>query len=71
MARVTIIVLDSFGVGALPDAADYGDAGASTLGHIKEHMGRLDDRSMNRVDRALQVSFGLNAGADRREPSVT
>ena len=38
---------------------------------LKEHMGRLDDRSMNRVDRALQVSFGLNAGADRREPSVT
>ena len=39
MARVTIIVLDSFGVGALPDAADYGDAGAFTLGHIQERVG--------------------------------
>lgn len=26
---------------------------------LRERMGRLDDRSMNRVDRALQVSFGL------------
>ncbi len=32
--RATIIVLDSLGVGALPDAADYGDKGADTLGHI-------------------------------------
>lgn len=28
---------------------------------LKEHMGRLDDASMNRVDQALQISFGLNA----------
>lgn len=26
---------------------------------LKEHMGRLDDHSMARVDEALQVSFGL------------
>ncbi|MGI6735806.1 MAG: phosphopentomutase [Anaerovoracaceae bacterium] len=32
--RVILIVLDSFGVGALPDAADFGDAGADTFGHI-------------------------------------
>ena len=30
--RVFLIVLDSFGVGAAPDAADFGDAGADTLG---------------------------------------
>lgn len=34
--RVIWIVLDSVGIGALPDAADYGDAGRSTLGHIAE-----------------------------------
>ena len=28
---------------------------------LKEHMGRLDDQSMTRVDEALQISFGLNA----------
>lgn len=34
--RVVLIVLDSFGVGALPDAALYGDSGADTLGHIAD-----------------------------------
>ncbi|MDR2156533.1 MAG: phosphopentomutase [Clostridiales Family XIII bacterium] len=34
MNRVTLIVLDSLGVGALPDAADYGDEGCNTLAHI-------------------------------------
>ena len=29
-----MIVLDSAGIGAMPDAADWGDAGADTLGHI-------------------------------------
>ena len=32
--RVTWIVLDSVGIGELPDAADYGDVGRDTLGHI-------------------------------------
>lgn len=35
--RVFLIVLDSFGIGALPDAADYGDAGANTLGGVRMH----------------------------------
>jgi phosphopentomutase len=34
--RVTWIVLDSVGIGALPDADDYGDVGRTTLGHIAE-----------------------------------
>ena len=38
MKRVFLIVLDSVGAGALPDAANYGDAGANTLGHIIEKM---------------------------------
>ncbi|MFZ0885373.1 MAG: phosphopentomutase [Candidatus Acidiferrales bacterium] len=33
-ARVIWIVLDSVGIGELPDAADYGDVGRDTLGHI-------------------------------------
>jgi phosphopentomutase len=35
--RATIIVLDSLGVGALPDAAAYGDSGVDTLGHILDN----------------------------------
>lgn len=34
MARAVLPVPDSLGIGALPDAAGYGDAGADTLGHI-------------------------------------
>ena len=34
MKRVFLVVLDSVGAGALPDAAQYGDVGANTLGHI-------------------------------------
>ena len=34
--RVIWIVLDSVGIGAMPDAADFGDPGADTLGHIAE-----------------------------------
>ncbi len=32
--RAIVIVLDSVGIGALPDAANYGDVGSNTLGHI-------------------------------------
>ena len=34
--RVIWVVLDSVGIGALPDAQEYGDVGRSTLGHIAE-----------------------------------
>lgn len=34
--RIFTIVIDSLGVGAMPDAAQYGDAGCDTLGHIAE-----------------------------------
>ena len=34
--RVCLVVLDSAGIGEMPDAAAWGDAGANTLGHIFE-----------------------------------
>jgi len=34
MSRFVFLVLDGVGVGALPDAADYGDAGSDTLGNL-------------------------------------
>lgn len=39
--RVFLLVLDSVGVGSLPDAAAFGDEGANTLGHIAERRGGL------------------------------
>lgn len=34
MPRAVLLVLDSVGAGGAPDAADFGDAGSNTLGHI-------------------------------------
>ena len=42
MARACIIVLDAVGAGELPDAAEFGDAGSSTLAHVAEAVGGLD-----------------------------
>lgn len=36
--RIFLIVLDSLGIGELPDAKDYNDEGSNTLGHIAESM---------------------------------
>lgn len=42
MTRAFLIVLDSVGIGAAPDAADYGDAGSNTLGHLAAAVGGLN-----------------------------
>ena len=36
MPRAILCLLDSFGIGGAPDAADFGDEGADTLGHIAQ-----------------------------------
>ncbi len=39
--RVILCVVDGLGVGAMPDAAEYGDAGAHTLAHLADAVGGL------------------------------
>ncbi|MCK4723476.1 MAG: phosphopentomutase, partial [Dehalococcoidia bacterium] len=39
--RVVLIILDSVGVGALPDADSFGNKGANTLGKIAQAVGEL------------------------------
>lgn len=39
--RAIVLVLDSVGVGELPDAAEYGDVGSNTLGNVARHAGGL------------------------------
>ena len=34
--RVFVIVIDSLGIGAMPDGEKFGDVGVNTLGHISE-----------------------------------
>ncbi|RYD02538.1 hypothetical protein N752_24730 [Desulforamulus aquiferis] len=40
--RVTLIVLDSVGVGELPDASEYGDAGSNTLANVAKAIGGIN-----------------------------
>jgi phosphopentomutase len=40
--RAFVLVIDACGVGALPDAARYGDAGTDTLGHLAQALGGLE-----------------------------
>ncbi|MEN6521180.1 MAG: phosphopentomutase [Armatimonadota bacterium] len=49
ISRAIIIVLDSLGVGELPDAANYGDAGSNTLGHIASAVGGLNLPNLERL----------------------
>jgi phosphopentomutase len=47
--RALVVVLDACGVGALPDAADYGDAGTNTLGHLAQAAGGLQLPTLERL----------------------
>jgi len=47
--RVILIVLDSVGVGELPDAARYGDEGSNTLGNIARAVGGLSLPNMQKM----------------------
>lgn len=51
--RVFLIVMDSVGIGEAPDAADFNDVGANTLGHIAEHMNGLHMPNMAKLGLGL------------------
>ena len=36
--RIFTIVIDSFGAGEMPDAAQYGDEGTDTMGNISQNL---------------------------------
>jgi len=64
MARFTLIVLDSVGIGALPDASEFGDEKANTLLHVKEFM--KDLKVPNMINMGLYNIDGLGLkGVDR------
>ncbi|HWD71385.1 MAG TPA: phosphopentomutase [Actinomycetota bacterium] len=82
--RVVLLVLDSVGVGAAPDAAAYGDEGANTLRHVDEaagglsleHLGRLGIGNVVRLAgtppaRMPLGAFGAMAEVSAGKDSVT
>lgn len=47
--RIFVIVLDSLGIGAMPDSEKFGDRGVDTFGHILERMGTLDIPNLQKL----------------------
>ena len=47
--RIILLVIDGFGIGALPDGADYGDADANTLAHLAETVDGLSLPNFERL----------------------
>ena len=75
--RIFLMVLDSVGVGEASDALNYGDGGANTLGHVRDHydlfipnlkkIGFLDTINMNDnpdVEAYYTIAKPNNAGKD-------
>jgi phosphopentomutase len=80
--RIVLIVLDSVGIGEMPDAADYGDSGADTLGHTlgsrEVHLPNLREMGLGNIRRLpiLPVEnpiggFGKAATSSRGKDTTT
>jgi phosphopentomutase len=79
--RVFLVVLDSVGMGALPDADRYGDVGSDTLGNIARHttlrLPTLASWGLGRLVPALAIAearpgaWGRMAEASPGKDSVT
>jgi phosphopentomutase len=65
MKRAIILLMDSFGIGAAPDAAKFGDVGANTFGHLAEvcAAGKADKTGLRsgRLQLPNLVKLGLGA----------
>ncbi len=63
--RVFAIVLDSLGIGAMPDSRQFGDEGVDTLGHILERMGTLDIPNLQKLGFLNLHRSGGMSGVER------
>ena len=73
MKRVFLIVLESFGIGTAPDSADFGDAGADTLGSIRrsakfsaENMKKLGLFNIDGIAGGIEAPVGAYARMTER-----
>lgn len=82
--RVILFVLDSVGIGALPDAEKFGDSGVNTLGHIVEGcqglqipqlkalgIGNIDGLPMIPASSAPKAAFGRSSEASDGKDTTT
>jgi len=80
--RIVLVVLDSVGIGEMPDALDYGDLGADTLGHAlgsrEVHLPHLREMGLANI-RSLPIPpvespngvFGKAATSSRGKDTTT
>ncbi|NLX64612.1 MAG: phosphopentomutase [Clostridiaceae bacterium] len=61
MKRAIIIVLDSLGIGELPDAGAYGDSGSNTLGHI---VAAMKNQPWFKLENLKNLGLGHIEGVD-------
>lgn len=82
--RAILIVLDSVGVGELPDAPDYGDTGSNTLGNIVKScggiklpnmanmgLGKVDGIDYLPVPRSITGCYGRMAEVSKGKDTIT
>ncbi len=64
MARAILLILDSVGIGGAPDAADFGDVGANTVGHVAlaAEAGRADRAGLRAGPLNVPTLVGLGLG---------
>ena len=77
MPRAFLIVMDSVGCGGAPDASDFGDDGANTLGHIarecaagRAEVGRSGPLAMPNLD-ALGLGAAVRLASGAATPGLT
>jgi phosphopentomutase len=73
MKRVFLIVLDSFGIGQMPDAADYGDYDVNTIGSVSEskyfNTPNLRKMGLFRID-GVNVSPNTDRGDEHHTAAI-
>ena len=63
--RIFVIVLDSLGIGAMPDSEKYGDTGVDTFGHILDKMGSLEIPNLRKLGMLNLHPAGNMQGEER------
>lgn len=82
--RVILIVLDSVGIGELPDAKEYGDEGSNTLGNIAKYyggiklpnmcalgLGKVEGINYMEIPEVINGSYGRMAEASKGKDTIT
>ena len=60
--RIFLIVMDSLGIGAMPDSMEYGDEGVDTFGHILDRVGKINIPNLKRGRASLRTVYADGGG---------